>query len=293
MNTDEHSRNADYVSGRGTSSPRSSLHVVPPSATPSNGGVPRNAPLCDAHFHLVQCGALPRFSDNVAAYYACTCAHDRDEFARQKEMIASCTDERFHIVSAFGIHPQAPVEENVSFLESLLRSGEIRAVGEAGFDLFTPEFSAQIEAQETVWRAQTEFAAMYGVPLVVHCRKAQERLFRDSKKLKLIPAVIFHSFAGSPQDAKSLLKRGVNGFFSFGKPLLNGKKSAVACVREIPLERILLETDAPFQTLKDETRTEPEEIARVYEAAANLRGSGAEEIAAQIRENFCAAYGIA
>ena len=262
------------------------------SATPSNGGYPRNAPLCDAHVHLVQCGMLPQFPACVSEYFACTCAHDRDEFARQEELIASCAGTRLHFVGAFGMHPQMPLEENAGFLEDLLRERKIGAVGEAGFDLFTPEFAAQIERQERVWAIQVALAASHGVPLVVHARKAQERIFRDAKKLKAVPAVIFHSFAGSPQDARSLLRRGINGFFSFGKPILNGKKSAIACVRELPLERLLLETDAPFQTLRDEARTEPEEIARVYEAAAGLRGSGVEEIAAQVRNNFGAAYGI-
>ncbi len=246
----------------------------------------------DAHMHLVQCGALPRVAEDVSGYYACTCAHDRDEFVRQKEMILSCSDERLHFISAFGIHPQNPLEENLSFLEGLIRAGEIQAIGEAGFDLFTPDFAAEIAAQETVWSAQVEFAARYGIPLVVHCRKAQERLFRDARKLKLIPSVIFHSFAGSPQDGRSLLKRGIQAFFSFGKPLLNGKKSAIACMRELPLERILLETDAPFQTLKNEAATNPTEIVRVYQTAQALRGCPLEAIEEQVSKNFFEAYGL-
>ncbi|MBQ6781192.1 MAG: TatD family hydrolase [Treponema sp.] len=246
----------------------------------------------DAHFHLVQCGMPPQFSADVTEYYACTCAHDRAEFARQQEMIASCADTRLHFVSAFGIHPQMPLEENAGFLEDLLRGGKIGAIGEAGFDLFTPEFAARIDRQEVVWALQVELAALHGLPLVVHARKALERLFRDAKKLKLVPAVVFHSFAGSPQDALSLLHRGINAFFSFGKPLLNGKKSAISCVRSLPLERLLLETDAPFQTLRNEARTAPEEISRVYQTAAQIRGVGIEEIAAQIHETFKMAYGI-
>ena len=246
----------------------------------------------DAHIHLVQCGDFPRFEDDVSAYYACTCAHNRDEFFRQKEMIASCGDARLHFLSAFGIHPQNPLAENASFLEGLIRAGKIRALGEAGFDRFTPEFAAESDAQETVWALQVELAAKYGLPLVVHCRKAQELLFRDAKKLGRIPAVLFHSFAGSPQDGRSLLRRGINAFFSFGKPLLNGKKSALACVRELPLDSILLETDAPFQTLKGEESTNPAEIVRVYEAAGALRGISQEMLMEAVARNFFACYGL-
>ena len=78
--------------------------------------------------------------------------------------------------------------------------------------------------------------------------------------------VLFHSFMGPPVEALSLLNRGINGYFSFGKQLLNCNKKAIACVRELPSNRILAETDAPFQTLKGEKYTAPSEIVRVYQA---------------------------
>ena len=243
----------------------------------------------DAHIHLAHCGALPSFAAS-APYCACTCAHSPAEFRRQQELIATLAAPHVHIVSAFGIHPQEPAADDGTFLESLLRGGDIRAVGEAGFDLFTPAFAAQIDAQEKAWQVQVALAAAYGVPLVVHCRKGMERLFRDSRQLKALRAVVFHSFAGSPQDARSLLRRGINAFFSVGKPVLNGKKSAIACVRDLPADRLLLETDAPFQTLKGEPRTDPADIARVYQTAAHLRGIPVELLAAHVHANFCASF---
>ncbi|MCR5725037.1 MAG: TatD family hydrolase [Treponema sp.] len=250
---------------------------------------------CDAHLHLVQCGHVPDFAD----YAACTCAHDTAEFAAQESLIARALAHAAEsglkaprIVSAFGIHPQAPLTENIPFLEELLRSGRIQAVGEAGFDFFTPEFASQEQAQEEVWHAQLELAATYGVPLVNHTRKALDRLFRDSKLLSRLPAVIFHSFMGSEQDALSLLRHGVNGFFSFGKPIINGKKSAISCVRALPADRLLLETDAPYQTLKGESKTAPEEIVRVYQAAAEIRGTSIRELSAQLKTTFYTAFCI-
>lgn len=243
----------------------------------------------DAHIHLVPCGALPSFAA-TEPYCACTCAHDPSEFRQQKALIAALSAAHVHIVGAFGIHPQHPAADDGTFLASLLRGGEIRAVGEAGFDLFTPAFAAQVGAQETAWQVQVALAAEYGVPLIVHCRKGMDRLFRDARRLKAIRAVVFHSFAGSPQDARSLLRRGINGYFSLGKPILNGKKSAIACVRDLGADRLLLETDAPFQTLKGEARTDPADIARVYQAAARLRGIPVESLAAQVHANFCAAF---
>lgn len=240
---------------------------------------------CDAHFHLVQCGAVADSSkmENCTGFRCCTCAHDPEEFAAQKKMTEDASDT---VIASFGIHPQNPDVSFIPFLEHVAETKQIGAIGETGFDLFTEEYASRIHDQETVWSAQVEIAARFGLPLVVHCRKALDKIFRDSKKLKLIPAVVFHSFMGSPADAESIMNRGVNGFFSFGKPLLNGKKSAAKCVAELPFDRLLLETDAPFQTLKDEEKTRPEEIVRVYEKAACIRNCSMENLAEQVELNF-------
>ena len=275
---------------------------------------------CDAHIHIVPSAQREEKGDADAladlralfaagnGYCACSCAHDEAEFFAQQQLLAALVasaDEAsavatsgarasgVRVVSAFGIHPQAPDLRRLPFLEALLVQGAIGAIGEAGFDMYTEAFAARVGEQEAAWRAQLELSARYGVPLVVHCRKAQERLFRDSALLKRLPAVIFHSFMGSVQDATSLLRRGVNGYFSFGKPLLNGKKSAIACVRALPFERLLLETDAPYQTLKGERATAPAEITRVYATAATLRGCSMEALSAQLAQNFAAAFATA
>lgn len=245
---------------------------------------------CDAHIHVVQVGRQPDFAAaGDSEYCACTCAHAPAEF-EETEQLLSAAAPGVRIVRAFGLHPQAPYLENASFLENLLAERRIQAVGEAGFDFFTPEFASHEREQEEAWQIQLALAERYKVPLVNHTRKALERLFRDSAHLKRLPAVVFHSFMGSPQDAASLLRRGINGFFSFGKPILNGKKSAISCVQSLPLDRLLLETDAPYQTLKGETATQPEEIMRVYEKAATLRGMTEEALGTALKENFMRAY---
>ena len=116
------------------------------------------------------------------------------------------------------------------------------------------------------------------MPLIVHCRKALDRMFADAKLLAPIPAVIFHSFTGSVQDAVSLLRHGVNAYFSFGNPLIFGDKSAISCVQKLPIDRLLLETDAPYQTVRGEDETKLSGIARVYAVAFAIRcGNAATE----------------
>ncbi|WP_315601894.1 TatD family hydrolase [Treponema socranskii] len=261
--------------------------------------------LTDAHFHLACC-AENSLEDSfrgleAVLYYGVSCAHDRNEFLTQETLSAKLNEnENTQVLCAFGMHPQLPLVENAGFMEMLLKERRIGAIGEAGFDLFTKEFKADIARQEEAWRISCELAALYGVPLVVHCRKALDKMFRDSKALSKIPAVVFHSFTGSVQDASSLLKRGVNAYFSFGNPLTFGDKSAIGCVQKLDAGRLLMETDAPYQTMRGETETKMSAIARVYERAFSLR-YGEESCAKEkiqmfsdaIFNNFKSAYGIA
>ena len=222
--------------------------------------------LFDAHFHYAVCKELglelPSF-DEKTVWQGISCAHSKKEF----ELQASAPD---CVIQAYGMHPQNAEYENIKesseFLENLLQEKKISFIGEAGFDFFTEAFKKSAARQEEIWNIQLDLALKYDVPLVIHCRKANHKLFEYSKQLKKLPEVLFHSFMGPPVEALSLLNRGINGYFSFGKQLLNGNKKAIACVRDLPSNRILAETDAPFQTLKGEKFTAPSEIVRVYQA---------------------------
>ncbi len=257
---------------------------------------------CDAHFHYALCRESQR--EVEVTWKGLSCAHSFEEWEGQKG-----APENVH--KAFGLHPQASatadfdVKKNADFLEGLLREREtalakgqeaadcgqetkvlIAAIGEAGFDYFTPDFREKAELQEEMWNIQLELALQYKMPLVVHCRKANEKLFEYAGRLKKIKAVLFHSFMGSSVEAESLIRRGIPCFFSFGKQMKNGNKKVIDCVKNLPLENLLLETDAPFQTLKGEDFTRAEEIKLVYQAAAELRNINMEELVFQLNRNF-------
>jgi TatD DNase family protein len=245
----------------------------------------------DSHIHIAALdeALLPGMADAVTARSpVCAASHSVEDFARTRQIAQRSGAPVF---LSFGVHPQNPNPALIPFLEALLKENAVHAVGEAGFDLFTDEYKADIARQEEAWRAQTELAASFCKPLVIHCRKALHLIFRDYARLAKIPACVFHSFAGSPLEAGSLLKRGVNAYFSFGKPLLNSNKRAIYCVRELPLEHLLAETDAPYQRLKGETQTERRDIIRVHEAIAAQRGIGVEKAAGAIAGNFFGVFG--
>lgn len=167
-----------------------------------------------------------------------------------------------------------------------IKYDKISAIGECGFDLFTPEFKSTLDKQKEVWNYQLELAIKYDKPIIVHCRKGMCHIFESVEKLKKIKAVVFHSFSGSMVEAQSILKKGINGFFSFGKTILNGNKNAIQCVKSLSLENILLETDSPYQTLKGEEVTNPTDVLKVYKEVFNLRQEDTEVIVSKVFHNF-------
>ena len=165
--------------------------------------------------------------------------------------------------------------ENIKYDKSIenmtTKYDKIFAIGECGFDLFTDEYKSTFAEQNEIWNAQLELAIKYDKPIIVHCRKGMCHIFESIEKLKKIKAVIFHSFSGSVTEAISLRKKGVNVFFSFGKPIINGNKNAIQCVKSLPIDWLLLETDSPYQTLKGEAFTSPNDILKVYAQFVKLR----------------------
>ena len=243
----------------------------------------------DAHFHIFDSIKQEVFtiSKNL---YGCSCFHSKEEW----NILNTLTPEalsRYKL--AFGLHPQTAgkidIKENADFLENLIIQKKINAIGEAGFDFFTKEFKTEKENQIKMWELQLQLAIIYKLPLIVHCRKGNEMLFEYAKDLKKVPVVLFHSFMGTPIEAQSLLNKGINGFFSFGKQILNNNKKVIACVTELPKNVLLCETDAPFQYLAGELKTSTTEIKKVYEAAYNLRkdfDSSIENFAQQMKTNY-------
>lgn len=233
----------------------------------------------------------------------CASSHAKEEFLWNEAFalrfttessigVAGGDDEQGAVILSFAVHPQNPDPECLSFLEDLAQSGRIDAVGETGFDFFNAGFKAGLERQRVVWAEQVRIAAKYGLPLVVHCRKALDLIFTDSRKLADLPAVIFHGWPGSPAEAKALLKRGVNAWFSAGKGLLRGDRSLIATVEHIERNRILAETDAPWMTLRGEPYTRFDDIVPVHEKIGVVWNMPLEETAALIAENFKCAFGI-
>jgi TatD DNase family protein len=110
------------------------------------------------------------------------------------------------------------------------------------------------------------------------------KIFPYTGALKKLPAVVFHSWPGSPGEGFSLLRRGINAFFSFGTAILLNHKNAIRSCAAFPAERLLFETDAPFQPPRGKRHSSFGDLPAVIRAAAAIRRPDAAGIAAEAAE---------
>ncbi|MBO4712082.1 TatD family hydrolase [bacterium] len=230
--------------------------------------------ILDAHFHLKQLLEISHESADFIKendfFGFCSC-HTLSEVEFVENFIAENPETEKKLKITFGIHPQAPVEKDLHTLEKLVSEKRIAAVGEIGLDRFNEEFAKTFELQKKLFVAQLEIARCAKLPVTLHIRKAIPEIFEQIQELKKIEKVIFHSYPGTAAEAESILDHGVNAFFSFGNALLNGHKKAVEAVKNLPEERILTETDAPYQPKKGESFSKPQDILEIMKKIAEIR----------------------
>ncbi|MBO4699798.1 TatD family hydrolase [bacterium] len=230
--------------------------------------------ILDAHFHLKQ---LLDVSLEQADFIKendflgfCSCRKISEvEFV--ENFISQNPEAAEKLKISFGIHPQAPDEKDLQTLEKLIAEKRISAVGEIGLDRFDEEFAKTFELQKKLFAIQLEIAETAGLPVILHIRKAIPEIFEQIQILKKIRKVIFHSYSGTAAEAESILNHGVNAYFSFGNALLNGHKKAAETVKTLPEDRILTETDAPYQPKKGENFSKPQDILEIEKKIREIK----------------------
>ncbi|MBV8949463.1 MAG: TatD family hydrolase [Actinobacteria bacterium] len=144
-----------------------------------------------------------------------------------------------------GLHPHdaSRFDDEWDELRALAREPEVVAVGECGFDLYYNH--SPHEAQERAFREQIRLARELERPLIVHTRDAWEDTFRVLDDEPRPDVVVFHCFTGGPDEARRALASGA--FLSFSGIVSFKNADAVRAAAALtPLERMLVETDAPY-----------------------------------------------
>ena len=199
-------------------------------------------------------------------------------------------EEHDWIYATVGIHPHdasAATDEHFARLEELAHHPRVIALGELGLDYYYDHSPRDVQKQ--VFRRQLAQAAAAKLPVVIHCRDAWDDclaiLDQDWRPTGL--GGIFHCFTGNVDEARRGMDMGF--MISFAGNLTYPKMQQLRDVsREIPVEKLLTETDSPFlppQTRRGK-RNEPTFVVQVAEALANVRDLAADEIAAATAANF-------
>ena len=257
--------------------------------------------LVDAHCHpydLVQvfpeCETERRRLDVMTAASACT----TEELLYHAELSRnSIVNNAAPLLPCFGIHPQwlslneenkekAAITAQLETLNALAKEKQIAAIGECGFDLYSDEYKATEARQDEIFIEHIEAAVKYDLPLVLHVRRAMHKIFALVKKLEKCKAVIFHTWAGTLDEAQSLLRHGVNVYFSFGNVIMLNHKKAIQCCAQLPVERLLTETDAPYAPRRGEEFSRYSDLQLILETMAKLRNEDVKELELQIEGNL-------
>ena len=191
---------------------------------------------------------------------------------------------------AYGLHPTFMAAHRPGHLDELgrwIQSEQPLAIGECGLDFFVEGYDAP--AQMLYFDGQLRLACATGLPLIVHARRAVDAVIaairRHGDRRPGLRGVV-HSFSGSPEQARQLWDLGF--LIGLGGPVTYERAQRLRrLVAVMPLEFLLLETDAPDQPdagIRGQ-RNEPARLLHILETVAQLRGQDPAEIAAATTAN--------
>jgi TatD DNase family protein len=194
------------------------------------------------------------------------------------------------IYTSVGIHPTSAIEatpQHFQQLEGLAKHPKVIAWGEIGLDYYHQE--SPREVQDAVFRQQMELSRAAKLPIIVHCREAWADCLKTLREVWAPAGLggILHCFSGTLEQAQQGLEMGF--MVSFAGNCTYPKAQGIRDVaRDIPLERILIETDSPYlapQAYRGK-RNEPAYVGEVAKALANVRNLTPQETAAATSANF-------
>lgn len=195
---------------------------------------------------------------------------------------------------ALGIHPMYVARADEQDLKALrdalptaMADPRFVAIGEIGLDFFIPELrdGPLRERQEFFYAEQLKIARDFDLPVLLHVRRSQDSILKYLRRIK-VPGGIAHAFNGSFQQAETFIglgfKLGFGGAMTFTRSLQIRRLAT-----ELPLEAIVLETDAPdiSPAWLHPQRNSPEQLPQIGETLASLRSMSAADVAAATSNN--------
>lgn len=262
--------------------------------------------MLDAHNHLHDPHLAPHLPAILADLARLGITRAVVNGTREDDWPAVAALARAHswIVPSFGLHPWHIATRSPGWLARLREQLDAHpgaAIGEIGLDRWIAGHDP--EAQREVFTAQLALAAERNLPVTIHCLRAWGPLW-DILRTHPLPSrgFLLHAYGGPEEMVRGFVKRGA--YFSFNAYFLHERKAAQRAVfQHIPLDRLLVETDAPDMRPPDDQNpnpllapcgtpiNHPANVALAYTALAKLRESRAADLAEQIGFNFTRLFG--
>ncbi len=205
--------------------------------------------------------------------------------AHWQGLLALCRS-RHGLYPALGMHPvylQRHREGHLTALREAVATERPVAVGEIGLDYYIVD--AEREGQRALFAAQLEIAGDAGLPVILHVRKAHDDVLGMLRRHPVNGGIV-HAFNGSLQQAEQYLQLGFR--LGFGGMLTYARSRKIrGLARDLPMEAIVLETDAPDMTVASHhgERNSPEYLPECLQALAEVRAEDPERLARQSTAN--------
>lgn len=198
-----------------------------------------------------------------------------------------------HVYAAIGTHPydaHLMTDQDYQKIRELTSHPKVVAIGEIGLDFHYE--GSQVETQIASFEKQILIAQEVDLPVIVHCRMAKDEVFNILNKHR--PRGVVHCFSEDLEFAQKIFA--IDMFISFtGVMTYESSKRIQKVVQEGDLDRMMLETDAPFLKpglKRTEDRSEPADVVQIAKKIAELRGISVEEVAEKTTQNALRLFGL-
>ncbi len=188
--------------------------------------------------------------------------------------------------AAYGLHPyyiSTHTDEDMIQLQEMLECYHPIAIGECGLDLMIE--NPQFELQTHLFQKHIELAETYRLPLIIHARKSLDLVLKILRQHKSVSGVI-HAFSGSQQQANQCIDLGFKLGFG-GSVTYDRAQNLRKILKSIPIDALLLETDAPFQksAFSQEKYHQPKDLLGIAQEIAKIRQEPYEYICTETTKN--------
>ena len=212
------------------------------------------------------------------------------------KLAVKLAEEYDFIYAAIGFHPCDIVGLSIEDYEetmALFNHPKVVAIGEIGLDYYWEKDPVKREQQRAYFAKQIDFANTHHLPISIHNRDAFEDCLKILKEHRPLYGGVMHCYSGSVESLRDVLELGLN--IGLGGPLtfINAKTPKLVA-KEVPLGRVVVETDCPYLSphpLRG-TVNEPKNIVLVIEELARIKEVSVEELEKNLYENSCKMFHV-